>query len=261
MLRIIRSNEAISPVIGMALILGIVVTAVGIIYSVEMPKIESAREQAQMENMRSNFLTLQTDIRDLVQSPSTGRVTKMQVEAGSIGAYAAGSKNGTGYVRYIASDNIIAYENGAVFAKYAGNDYAEVISDPIMYVDVDSDTNITHVYIHTIRLNGSKSVAGTGPAEFALRRGPTEPYKDENNVSLTNVPMTNVSFIISSTFYRGWEEYFQEILASTALDEGAGDYNVTSLDENVTISIEGKNHTMEEHDLLLYAVKTEVIIS
>ncbi|MBN1762632.1 MAG: hypothetical protein JW878_06120 [Methanomicrobia archaeon] len=259
MLRIIKSNEAISPVIGMALILGIVVTAVGIIYSVEMPKIESAKEEAQLENMRSNFLTLQTDIRDLVQSPSTGRVTKMQLEAGSIGAYAAGSANGTGYIRYIAGDDIIAYENGAVFAKYAGgNDYAEVISDPIMYVDVDDD-NVTHVYIHAITLNGSKSVAGTGPAEFALTQGKHTKKHD-------NVETNNLIFHINSTFYRGWEEYFREIFAYADLEEGPlnnSDCNVSTSDEDesVTIFIEGKEWSGDEYDITLYYVKTEVIVS
>jgi len=56
MMRIVNSNEAASPIIGMILILGIVITVVGIIYTVGIPGtgIESAKERAQMENMPPN---------------------------------------------------------------------------------------------------------------------------------------------------------------------------------------------------------------
>ena len=171
MAHIIKSGEAVSAVLGMVLILGTVVKAVGLIYTFGMPKIESAKESAQMENMRSNFLMLQTDIRDIVQSPSTGRVTKMHLETGSVVVSAANeSINGTGYLEYNAKGKIISYENGAVFAKYPRQECAEVVCDPIMYVDLDTSTDpdITNVYIHCIKLTGNKSIASTGPVTFAL---------------------------------------------------------------------------------------------
>jgi hypothetical protein len=234
---------------------------VGLIYTVGMPKIESAKDHAQMENMRSNFLILQTDIKDIVQSPSTGRVTKMHLETGSIYVHGANESmnSSMGYLEYNAQGKIVAYETGAVFAKYPRQEYAEVVGDPIMYVDLDTSTDpdITNVYIHCIKLTGNKSIAGTGPVTFAL---------DQVNHTKTyeNTPMTNVTFNINSTFYRGWRDYFERILADAGLDEGAqgaADYNITTQNETVTVFIDGKDHTMAEHDVLLYAVETEVRVS
>jgi hypothetical protein len=258
---IIRSNKAVSSVLGMVLILGTVVTAVGLIYTFGMPKIESAKESAQMENMRSNFLVLQTDIKDIVQSPSTGRVTKMHLETGSMYLHGENDSvnSSTGYLEYNAKGKIIAYENGAVFAKYPRQEYAEVVGDPIMYVDLDTSTDpdFTNVYIHCIKLTGNKSIAGTGPVTFALDQvNHTKAYE--------NTPMTNVTFNINSTFYRGWYDYFERILTDAGLDEGAAgaaDYNITTQNETVIVFIDGKNHTVAEHDVLLYAVETEVSVS
>jgi hypothetical protein len=259
MLRLVKSPDAVSPLIGMLLILIIVVSALGLVSVMGIPRIDSAKEQAMMENMRSNFLVLQADIHDVVQSPSTGRVTKMRLETGSVTVYAANETvNGTtGYIEFNAKGSVIAYENGAVFAQYPGQDYAEVVGDPLIYVDVGEE-NITHAYLHVIMINGSKSAAGSGPIDLTLTGRDPKPCLTESQTKMTNFTLT-----ITSKFYRGWHEYFEDLLGASGLNGAAGDYNLSYSPEaeTVTVFIDGRDHTSNETDVLLYCVQTEVRVT
>ena len=82
---LVRSDEAVSPVIAMVLILFIVTTAIGVVYMTGLPRIESAKEGAHMQNMKSAFIVLQGDIKEVAQAPSTtgqARLTKMKMDKG-----------------------------------------------------------------------------------------------------------------------------------------------------------------------------------
>jgi hypothetical protein len=82
MLRILRSNKAVSPITGMVLILAIAVTARGIIFALGVLMIDSVKE-------------------------STAWVTRMQLGAGFVRACGANGSlsNSTGYREYKATSD------------------------------------------------------------------------------------------------------------------------------------------------------------
>lgn len=256
--RFVRSDDAVSPVIAMVLILFIVTTAIGVVYISGLPRIESAKEGAHMQNMKSVFIVLQGDIKEVAQAPSTtgqARVTKMNMDKGSLYIYNASEENGTGYIEYSSGDQIISYENGAVFMRYSYQDYAEIISDPMMYVIVDED-DITHVHIHGITVRGidtGGSVGGSGSVQIRLKRG--------NVTESEEMSMNEVTFVVEdSMFYRGWYDYFDNMLEKSDLDDTANEYDITKDEatKTTTVKIVGKDDT-SSHDVIVYYKETEVI--
>lgn len=248
--RFLSSKDAVSPVIAMVLILFIVTSTIGLIYATGMPRIEIAKERAHMQNMRSAFTVLQGDIKEVVQAPATtgqGRVTKIKMEGGSFYIYPASVENGTGYIEYSKGDQVISYENGAVFQKYSYQDFAEIISDPIMYIIVDGEN--TYVHIHQITIGGTGaggSVGGGGEVQIRLQRG--------NATDTEEMSMDKVIFRIDSKFHQGWQRYFKKML-----DDAGIIYTISDPDVNpVVIDIDGVSAEAGKVDLFLYFQNTEV---
>lgn len=65
----IRSEKAVSEVIGMVMILSIMVIVVGSILLVGVPMIESGKERARMDVAANSFLSMQNDIEEVVRGP------------------------------------------------------------------------------------------------------------------------------------------------------------------------------------------------
>ncbi|MDY6964489.1 MAG: hypothetical protein SVM80_00775 [Halobacteriota archaeon] len=252
----LRSTDAVSPLIAMMLLIVIVTSTIAVIYAAGLPRIEEAREVANVGNIVNVFGVLQSDIKQVAQGPNTtgaGRMTKIIMSEGYLYVRPARVVNGTGYIEYNIGGSIVAYENGAVFLKYPYQEYSQVVEDPRMYIILDEE-DVTHVHIHSIVLNGTnKSVGGSGLAQIAFRRGNVS--FGPGDVFKGGLQMTNVSFTIESTFYRGWHDYFEEML------DGAGvTYTISGQDINpVSILIEGNNANPDAFDVVLYYKETEVI--
>ncbi len=65
----IRSEKAVSEVIGMVMILSIMMFVIGAIMLVAVPMIESGKERARMDVAANSFLSLQNDIEEVVRGP------------------------------------------------------------------------------------------------------------------------------------------------------------------------------------------------
>ncbi|MDY6864745.1 MAG: hypothetical protein SVY15_02060 [Halobacteriota archaeon] len=250
---LLKGDDAVSPMVAMMLLLVIVTSTIGAIYAVGLPRIESAEDRALMQNMRNSFTVLQGDIREVVQSPSAmgqEKVTKISIDRGTLYIYPTSVENGTGYIQYSTGEQVVAYENGAVFQKNTYEDYSEMVSDPMMYVVFD-DNNITHINFHQITINGSNegSVSGSSTQRIRLERGdvstPVETQLDE------------VTFMVESVFHRGWEDYFDKLLTDAGLEDGYG-YTINAIDDDVTLRIIGNSTDAGVNDIYLYYVNTDV---
>ena len=254
-----KSEDAVSPVIAMVLILFIVTTSIGIVYITGLPRIESAKDKAHMENMKSAFIVLQGDIKEVVQAPATvgqGRVTKLSMEKGSLYVFPSSVENGTGYIEYTGGDQKIIYENGAVFIKYPSRDSSIIVSDPMMYVIVDED-EITHVHIHSIMINGTDaggSVGGSGDAQILLKRGNVS---DAGGMAMDEITIK----VEDSVAFRGWYSFFEDMLKKSDLESDEYDVANDSGTKTTTVKITGKDDTSGVHDIIVYYKETGVIAS
>src|SRR5574341_1546879 len=65
----IRSEKAVSEVIGMVLILSIMVIVIGSIMLVGVPMIQASKDRTKMDVAENTFLSLQNDIEEVVRGP------------------------------------------------------------------------------------------------------------------------------------------------------------------------------------------------
>jgi len=65
----IRSEKAVSEVIGMVMILSIMMIVIGAIMLAGVPMIESGKSRARMDVAANSFLSLQNDIEEVVRGP------------------------------------------------------------------------------------------------------------------------------------------------------------------------------------------------
>ena len=195
----IRSEKAVSEVIGMVLILGIMMLAIGIIMLAAVPMIESGKSRARMDVASNSFLSMQNDIEETVRGPiwvkdpinvtninrlGPSRETEFQLMGGTLSVIPNGTiaprfmilnvtnltssnKNNitiAGGITYTADREEIAYENGAVIRKYETGD-GLMLSNPLItiYNTLDNTTDKTSnisVSIHAINISGRLSSVG-----------------------------------------------------------------------------------------------------
>jgi hypothetical protein len=147
----IRSEKAVSEVIGMVMILSIMMLVIGAILLVGVPMIDSGKSRARMDVAASSFLSMQNDIEEVVRGPiwvkdpknvtdisrlGPSRATDFQLMGGTLSVFPNPTTRMilnvtnetstvprtftivTGEINFIKDNEKIAYENGAVIRKY-----------------------------------------------------------------------------------------------------------------------------------------------
>lgn len=251
---IIKSECAVSEVIGMILVLSIAMLVIGSIILVGMPMIESGKHRAKMDIMSNNFLSLQNDIEEVVRGPIWAkdpnevitisgplRRTEFQLMDGTFNVMPNNSKlnysnNSNSFiiripsnnVTYISNNDVITYENGAVIRKYENGD-ALMISDPLINIYNVGDGKNISISIHIITLNSTlSSMAGEGKIWTEIRPQTYSqmipPYNQ--TISPTIFPNSNQTIItIYSKYSDAWKNFFDKKLKDAGL-KSPNEYNI-----------------------------------
>ena len=242
----IRSEKAVSEVIGMVLILGIMMLVIGAILLVGVPMIESGKERARMDVAMSSFLSMQNDIEEVVRGPiwvkdpinetdvdrlGPARETEFELMGGTLSVRSnttnisqklktlniTNNKNFSirippSNIMYTAGQETIIYENGAVIRKYEAG-VPMMVSNPLISIYKIDDNNIT-ISIHAISLNGTlSSVGGDGKAWIETR---IVSYNQTISPNST-IPNANNTYInITSAYPEAWKAFFDEKLNMSA---------------------------------------------
>jgi len=244
---LLNSEEGVSPVVGMLLILTIIILSITVICVGGLPLINAARESAHLQGMRNSFDVLHADIEEVVRGPIVGvgpaRITRMNIGGGALSVNSAtglvqiSNESGRILIKYEYAEQTIAYENGATFSKYRSG--AVMDSAPLMYVQRADGDNIT-VMIHVINITGTNSsVGGKGFARVL-----THYVGFDSKVDAATEPNAqNVTMTIQSEYYEAWGKYFERELERTNTTlGGALDYDVNISPPNTTIiTIDGIN--------------------
>lgn len=243
----IKSDKAVSEVLGMIMMLSVTMLVIGSIMLVGIPMIESGKDRAKTDVAVNYFLSLQNDIEEVVRGPiwirdpkitkskllGPSRETEFELMEGTITVMpngtlsnitivnVSGNLNGSNYtikiplnnIIYMADNDDIIYENGAVIRKYETGEPL-MISDPLINI-YNNGSNGTIVSIHAIMLNGtSSSVGGDGKAWIETR---LENYSRIVE-SLGDVPNTNQTNItIYSKYPNTWRTFFEKKLKGAGL--------------------------------------------
>jgi len=224
--RLIFSQNAVSEVIGYMLLLGIIVTSVGLVSVLAIPIIEDAKEDAYLKNMEQGFTVLDSKVSLVALGKSPAQLVQMNCPKGDITVYDQNTSHITvtytdfgnsyeiyneslGTIQYQLGENKIAYEGGGVFRKYPGE------GDPVTITPPEFHYNGETLTLPIIKVEGNQSVGGTGVINIYLKSNNTpnvlypNPDLDSNYTNPLTVGKT-ISVVIKSDYYMGWANYIEE---------------------------------------------------
>jgi len=248
----LNSEDGVSPVVGMLLILSIILLSITVISVGGLPLINAARESAHLQGMRNSFVVLHADIEEVVRGPIVGvgpaRITRMNVGGGALSVVANPTttgfvvNNGTdildvnpGTIRYEYAEQTIAYENGATFSRYRSG--AVMDSAPLMYIQRADGNNIT-VMIHVVNITETdSSVGGKGFAKVLTTYEKFTPH----TAAATEPNAKSVTINITSEYYDAWGKYFRQELERIDKYSGGNTVIEDPNTKTVTITIENTN--------------------
>ena len=235
----LKSESAVSEVIGFIMVFSIVMLAISAIYAVGYPTIQSSKENAQFQNMEQSFMVLQSNINTVAFGQAPGRTLETSLGGGSIAVNSSKGfiivKNGAewysgtiGAIEYEKEGRRIAYEGGGVWKKYPAG-AALKISEPRIFVHNTSDGNRT-VFVSIINIsseNGISSVGGEGTASVVVRSKPSTYPLNITYLSTGSGPGDTVNITVTSDYADAWERYFKGIIdpndPADGVDPGSDD--------------------------------------
>ena len=210
--KFLKSESAVSEVIGFIMVFSIVMLAISAIYAVGYPTIQSSKENAQFQNMEQSFMVLQSNINTVAFGHAPVRTLKTSLGGGSLTVdpsegnitVSPGDWNNVplGAIEYEKNGRRIAYEGGGVWEKYPAG-AAIKLSEPRIFVQ-DVDGNRT-VFVSIINISSDlSSVGGEGTASVTVR------HNRSHTPDITYSP-GNVTITVTSDYADAWGRYFNDM--------------------------------------------------
>ncbi len=176
---LLRSDSAVSEVVGNLLIFSIVITSIGLVFVVGGPIVNSAEDSAKLDYITSTFVVMQSDITRVAYNQAPFQNSGLKLGGGSFSLGTNSNINNitvqvnntnfscSDYIEYTYKDSRIAYINGGVYRRYP-SESAKIISAPRIYVQ----QNMT--YISLYHLIGNISMGGMGYVGLSISYDSTQ---------------------------------------------------------------------------------------
>ncbi|WP_445474700.1 DUF7289 family protein [Methanococcoides methylutens] len=216
---IIGSENAVSEVVDVILILGIMLIAITVITVAGFPALQNMQDSGHKENIRQSFIVLGENVNKVVFDKAPSQSVELKMYGGGIwvtsdsymnitvetwNSSSSAKENQTAISSQMRSlqnefeDTTISYENTGVWAKYQTGD-AVIVRDP-KFVFND---NLLVIPFAPIR--GTDGIAGEGLIRVIAREdGATVLYSFQN--------VSAVDINIQSLYYTAWEDYLRDNL-------------------------------------------------
>ena len=176
--KLIRSDSAVSEVMGYTLVFGIVILAIGLIYTAGIPALQSTKDATQFKSVEQGFMILNTDLLKVALDQSPVRTTKLGTAEGgmlasdpaacnlSLRIFEGGNEqfNDTiqvGRIEFASGLGSITCENGAVITKYRSGSF--MVVKPRMFKS-DQD----QIMFSLIKVNDSSRSASGGISQITI---------------------------------------------------------------------------------------------
>jgi len=227
----IKSNRAVSEVMGYIFIFGIVMLAIGTIYAVGFPALQSSKDATQFKSVEQGFLILQTDLLKVALDQAPVRTTKLGTAQGGSLTSNPNACNLTikithsrttveehsilmGNIEFSSRIGSVACENGAVLTKYPSG--SVMVSKPRMFNSTEQGT----ILFSLIKINDSFSSVGGGIAQITISN-------PRFNESIFNTPEVyyngKLKIKVESEYADAWERFLSDEFDTTFTDGWSAD--------------------------------------
>ena len=217
----IASKSAASEAIGYALVFGIVVCAIGLIYAAGIPALQSSKDMTQFKSVEQGFLILRTDLLKVTLDQSPVRTTKLgtadegvltsdpEACALSLKIFEGSNErfNDTikmGNIEFSGRVGSVACESGAVLTKYPTG--SVMVSEPRIFNSTGQGGEV-QIMMSLAKINDSFSALGGGIAEVTINN-------PRFNESVFDTPSVyengKMKIKIDSEYAGAWEKFLEK---------------------------------------------------
>lgn len=233
----IHSDRAVSEVVDFTVLLGIIILALSIVYTVGYPALKDLQESGHVDNLEQSFIVLGSNLNRVVLSKAPSQAVELKIYGGSLGISTSGNVEATvtvwnestgeyetlphqwnstsgeyevtpinawGEVRCSYNDAVIAYQGTGVWAHYPGG--TVMLSEP----KISSSSDVVVVPLPAIL--GSDSMGGEGLVRVVADGGKT------SLTSYSNVSRLDVN--VTTDYNDAWARYLNESLGMTTNTSG-----------------------------------------
>ncbi|NLM30952.1 MAG: hypothetical protein GX216_11135 [Methanomicrobiales archaeon] len=190
-------DRAVSEAIGFILILGLVLTGIGLVTLYGYPVLAKEQSSTDMKNMERAMIVIQNDMKSLCYKNVPYKESTLQVSGGTLEvidaddygssmniSYNTGSD--TGYLVYPLgaltyrsdrSNEVITLENGAVITRQDGQAGSAMLAEPRWFYDEPTKTFV--IYIMNVIADDRMAKSGMATVRMSLEKASTRPHEPE----------------------------------------------------------------------------------
>ncbi len=211
------NDKAVSEAIGFILILGIVISGIGLVTLYGYPVLVKEQSNTDVKNMERALIVIQNDMKSLCFKNVPYKETSLQVSGGTLEVINSSSyggyvnvTDGTTWFNYTVgaltyrSDRgtaVTTLENGAVMIRQEGADGSAMLAEPRWFYDDGTDTFV--IYIMNITTDTLMAKSGMTTVRMSL--------EGSNTNSTSVAPGHNVTVEYTSSpsgdYSTAWENY------------------------------------------------------
>lgn len=219
-MQLVHSQNAVSEVVGYILILGIMITSIGLMYTYGFPVLESSQSKIRYQSVEQGFAVLQSNLDKTAYDQAPVKTTRINVGEGTLSTssgdhlkLAVNVTNTTkfqieldlGVVEYEYGGDSVAYMNGGIFEKQG--EYTFIKFPPTIFVYEDLRNNETIVMISLIKIESNIS-SGSGIVTVVSK------YNGSDTHVFIESGANVILEINSSKYVDAWEDYFIKMKGS-----------------------------------------------
>lgn len=243
------NERAVSEAIGFVLILGIVISGIGLVTLYGYPVLVKEQSNTDVKNMERAMIVIQNDMKSLCFKNVLYKETSLQVSGGTLEVnnstnygssinitYGSDFRNyrlGALVYRSDQSTEVIALENGAVMTRQDGSTGSAMLAEPRWFYDDSTGTFV--VYIMNISTDTPMAKSGMGAVRMSLEGVDTEVPPTPGSVTVTYTGDSDNDLSVA------WENY---LTGSLEMSGSGGVYTPPTVNKLVI-----KEYRIKIHDI------------
>ena len=250
----IADDRAVSEAIGFILILGLVLTGIGLVTLYGYPVLVKEQSSTDVKNMERAMIVIQNDMKSLCFKNVPYKESTLQVSGGTLEVidfseskssfkikttdgqrYPPSGQLKLGELRYRSdrSTEVITLENGAVITRQEGSTGSAMLAEPRWFYDGPTKTFV--IYIMNVTADERMAKSGMATVRMSLKNTDTKSYTPTNPVTVTYTTDTNNDHSVA------WKNYLTSPMVGMRKTSSSPDtYEISDVDKLVI-----KEYTIE----------------